>query len=170
MLKLRLLIAAAVFTVLGATTALTPVQANHIGPDVHYPNAAITPGWVATTDASVLCANSDEKPEAFKRVNLTRPQKLAVLAAYDISPDRISEYYIERFIPPALGGHQTDLRNLWPMPRSAEPSHAHKASLAAHLKHRVCKGEITAEQAQDTVRTDWVRGVAEMKSRRHRRA
>ena len=58
----------------------------------------------------------------------------------------------DHLIPLELGGHPTDLDNLWPQP--VDPAVA-KNTHGGRLKDRVCRGELSLETAQREILDTW---------------
>ncbi|CAB4133097.1 HNHc domain containing protein [uncultured Caudovirales phage] len=62
---------------------------------------------------------------------------------------------VDHLISLELGGSNDPL-NLWPQPYTGEPN-AHEKDLVENKLHSmVCSGQITLEQAQKQISTDWV--------------
>jgi hypothetical protein len=58
----------------------------------------------------------------------------------------------DHLVPLELGGHPTDLDNLWPQPVGPDVD---KNTHGGRLKDRVCRGEITLEIAQQEILDTW---------------
>lgn len=58
----------------------------------------------------------------------------------------------DHLIPLELGGHPTDVDNLWPQPVDASYV---KNAQGGRLKDRVCAGELQLAEAQATIVRDW---------------
>jgi hypothetical protein len=70
----------------------------------------------------------------------------------DLPPSAVEE---DHLIPLAVGGHPTDPRNLWPEPWDG-PDGAHAKDRVENALHRlVCSGQMSLEEAQRRIRTDW---------------
>jgi hypothetical protein len=68
-------------------------------------------------------------------------------------PGHLSDYTEDHYIPLELGGHPTDVRNLWPqLIREARM----KDKLENLLNRAVCGGRLTLTQAQRCLVPDWV--------------
>ncbi|HEX7550641.1 MAG TPA: hypothetical protein VF579_08715 [Candidatus Methylomirabilis sp.] len=85
----------------------------------------------------------------------TNALKLRQMAEYgiqDLPPSAVEE---DHLIPLAVGGHPTDPRNLWPEPWDG-PDGAHAKDRIENALHRLmCSGQMTLEEAQRRIRTDW---------------
>jgi hypothetical protein len=119
-----------------------------IGP-VSRPTLALTPGVVATTDATTVCAGPT-------RVTYSIPvsEQAAVFAAYAIPfPQVTTKYALDYLIPPTLGGAPVE-RNLWPA--STRPIGFHeKQQLDSRLRTLVCDGVLPLTQVQQELASDW---------------
>jgi hypothetical protein len=62
---------------------------------------------------------------------------------------------VDHLIPLELGG-SNDIKNLWPQPDDPRPGDAEKDSLENDLHARVCKGEISLDDAQKCIASNWV--------------
>jgi len=78
-----------------------------------------------------------------------KKQQIKVYGYRDTDP---SKYEEDHLISLELGGHPNDPRNLWP---ELGPSPNPKDSIENLLNKRICDGEITLEEAQRTISTDW---------------
>ncbi len=65
----------------------------------------------------------------------------------------IGGYEYDHFVPLELGGATNDPRNLWPEP-GASPNP--KDAVEDELNGRVCDGQMTLEQAQHAIVSNWV--------------
>jgi len=61
-------------------------------------------------------------------------------------------YEEDHLIPLSLGGHPNDPRNLWP---EAPPSPNGKDKVEDELHKKVCSGQMTLQEAQRIISTDW---------------
>lgn len=68
----------------------------------------------------------------------------------------VDDYELDHLISLELGGHPSDVRNLWMQPYAGPCNARDKDRLETRLKRLVCTGHITLHQAQHEVRTDWV--------------
>lgn len=125
--------------------------------DIYYPDRKLTPGDMVNISVADLC-----------KVGYTStvrhvPQALAkaVFKNYGIDYAKHSQYEVDHLISLELGG-SNDIKNLWPQ-KYCSSSTAGKTCFGArekdvvetNLHKRICKGEITVEQAQKIIVTDW---------------
>jgi hypothetical protein len=123
------------------------------------PSRSLTPGYVnpQVTQANIsktVCAVVYQKPERPDEAatNSMKRMQLAVLGPGQ-NPALFEENYL---IPPSLGGHVRDNRNLWPQPINAEWGPARKDRLDRRLHRLVCEHSLPLEQAQREIAKDWI--------------
>ena len=115
------------------------------------PDPACTPGSVVTRDSAQVCAagyaaGAGVVPESLKA---------DVYAAYGITNPVPGDYQIDHLVPLSLGG-SSDISNLWPNPVAPEPGYNEKDRVEAYLQQQVCSGNMSLEQAQEQIATNWV--------------
>jgi hypothetical protein len=131
------------------------VGAQHIGPNILYPNPELTPGVIESSDPNVVCHHGYSNKER----HVTESEKKAVFAEYHLKmPTREGLYEVDHFIPLCLGG-ANDIKNLWPEPAFTKPAGFHdKDKVEAFLCREACFGhKYTLQQAQEMIRDDWYR-------------
>lgn len=127
-----------------ATTTLT-------GPANLYPNHALTPGDVLTTDASLVCASGYSKSVR----NVPSKEKRQVYAEYNTPyPQPQGANEVDHFISLELGG-SNDIKNLWLEPALPTPGFHEKDKVENYLHQQVCSGAMTLVEAQREIATDW---------------
>lgn len=98
----------------------------------------------------VRAVNARLKKEVFKRYGITR--------------GHFKEYEVDHFISLELGGDNS-LENLFPQPyevyltvngKSLRMGAREKDVVETNLHRRICNGELTPEQAQEIIATNWV--------------
>ena len=79
-----------------------------------------------------------------------------VYAEYKVDPLR--DYYeVDHLVSLELGG-SNDVKNLWPQSYTTVPWNAHvKDKLENRLHREICDGIITITEAQEAIRTDWIK-------------
>jgi hypothetical protein len=83
--------------------------------------------------------------------------KLIQIQNYEYK-DRIPGNYEEdHIISLELGGHPTDLRNLWPQPYNSVCGARIKDKVETRLKNLVCSGKVGLREAQLAISKDWVK-------------
>ncbi|MGI9213350.1 MAG: hypothetical protein ACR2HF_12840 [Methylococcaceae bacterium] len=127
------------------------------------PDPAITPG---ATDPEVTADNIQEsickqKPISWSQAHLPPASWLEDMEKQQIEQYHYSDtsprhYHEDHLIPLSLGGHPTDIRNIWPQPLVAKWSARRKDYLEEVISRKVCKGEMTLNEAQDLFRTNWI--------------
>lgn len=85
-------------------------------------------------------------------VSYTNKLKMQQITAYGYTDKNPRDYEEDHLISLELGGNPTDPKNLWPEP-GASPNPKDKIENLCHEK--VCSGQITLEQAQQEIATDW---------------
>ena len=78
------------------------------------------------------------------------------LKLYGYTDGAVKHYQMDHLIPLSLGGHPTDLKNIWPQVLITKWSARRKDYLEEILHEKVCKGEISLKEAQEQVRTNWI--------------
>ena len=130
--------------------SLTP-SSTKAGPAYVYPNPALTPGAVLTTDASAICTPG--YASSVRDVSTATKEK--VYAEYGVSyPQPLGAYEVDHFIPLEIGG-SNDLTNLWPEPATPTPGFHQKDQFENFEHGQVCKGSISVAEAQRRMTSDW---------------
>lgn len=116
------------------------------------PNHAITPGSVRNVELAELCAMPDDDLDP-----VVPPEKQrAVFKAYGLDARASRAFQVDYLINPQLGGND-DVQNLWPEPYHATVWNAQaKDALETRLHGMVCSGQMSLEEAQRQIATDWV--------------
>jgi len=143
--------------------ALLLVSFNSFAADL--PNPAITPGATdpaATKD--VICVRgytSGTKADGTKVRNVSEATKLQAYRNYGIESnykgycDPKVGCEIDHLISLQLGG-SNDIKNLWPQSYAGEWNAHLKDGLENTLHSKVCKGEISLEEAQKAISSNWI--------------
>lgn len=124
------------------------------------PNPGLTPG---ATNATVTQANIRQtvcvkgytktiRPPAYYTNSLKKLQ----IRQYRYSDTNPRDYEEDHLIALSIGGNPTDEHNLWPQPRNSEWGADKKDQLEFVLYKMLCSGEITLQQAQHEMATDWI--------------
>ena len=112
-----------------------------------FPDAACTPGAVATASLAIVCHTSTRG-----RRQVSRDLRRAVFAEYGLSPHQPpGSYEVDHLIPLELGG-SNELANLWP---EIAPGFHDKDQIEDELHRRVCSGRMTLETAQKQIASNW---------------
>jgi hypothetical protein len=151
-MKLLSLLVAAVF--LGAG-----VPASAQAPDLTPPQGAINPQVTQANMATTICLTGWTRTIR-PPVSYTSTLKRKQMRDRHLT-GRMSDYEEDHYIPLELGGHPTDVRNLWPQPiREARM----KDKLERVLNRAVCGGRLTLTQAQRCLVPDWVACARRMRT------
>jgi hypothetical protein len=90
----------------------------------------------------------------------THHLKIEQIVEYGYADTHLSDYEEDHLIPLELGGSPTDPRNLWPEPLETsipDGGARFKDKVENHLHAQVCAGNLTLEEAQKEISTDWYR-------------
>jgi hypothetical protein len=68
----------------------------------------------------------------------------------------IGDYSEDHLIPLNLGGSPDDRGNLWPEPRTTYWSAQRKDDLEFYMYTRVCRGDLSLEQARGDIAANWI--------------
>jgi hypothetical protein len=100
-------------------------------------------GWTATV-----------RPSA----GYTSSLKARQIVQYGYQDRRKSSYEEDHLVSLELGGHPTDLRNLWPEPWNPDDGWGAevKDRLENALHRLVCQGRIPLAEAQAEIATNWI--------------
>lgn len=131
-----------------ATASPAPTPAVLSGP-IARPNHRLTPGVVATRDATVVC----QQPIHVKP-RMPYTEQRFVLSEYGIAISDEHNYGLDYLVPLQLGGADTQT-NLWPAPLSGALGYHEKEQLNYRLRTHVCQGDIPLDQAQQQMISDW---------------
>ncbi|HEV2806363.1 MAG TPA: hypothetical protein VGW57_15675 [Chthoniobacterales bacterium] len=106
------------------------------------PKPKLTPGRVAKSDK--------------ERAGVSLAMEQKVFARYRLPWASRAAFKIDHLIPAELGGADT-IDNLWPQSLRARPYGAERKELLAEvLRLKVARGNMTLEEAQELIRTDWI--------------
>lgn len=148
-------------------TATLPAGSCHTGPGGR-PDPVCTPGVTnpAVTQATIgqtICVKgwtaTVRPPQSF-----TGPLKVAQIRAYGYGDTNVGDYEEDHLLPLELGGAPSDVRNLWPQPRTQ--SGAKDADENAG-KAAVCSGQMTLDAAQAALLAKWGPSPSPSPSRGH---
>jgi hypothetical protein len=141
-----------------------PVE-TRIGPPDIYPDPVRTPG---ATNSEIKQDNIQENicnPHWSTKsirppVNYTNRLKIEQMHEYAEADTNPRDYEEDHLIPLEIGGNPTDPRNLWPEPYDTSISDGgarFKDKAEGYLHKQVCAGDLTLEEAQKEISTDWYR-------------
>lgn len=154
-------------------TCAQQARYGHSGPAL-LPDPFSTPGNVALSDQATVCA---KKWGADAR-HVTPKMKRDVYVAYGTAPGHgVCESKahtsksgslvregceIDHLISRELGGADSE-DNLWPQPYTHHPGAHEKDWLENELHREVCAREITLEEAQNEISSDWYKAYLKRK-------
>lgn len=121
------------------------------------PDRSCTPGVVAAdvrpdTRATTICKagwTATIRPPTSQ----TTPLERRLLAAYHQPPEP-ARFELDHLVPLSLGGHPTDVANLWPQLNDRAGGNT-KDDVEGVLQRAVCAGRVPLADAQVAIATDW---------------
>jgi hypothetical protein len=113
------------------------------------PNHRLTPGVIATRDATAVC----QQPIHVKP-RLTYAEQRFVMSEYGIAVADEHNWGLDYLVPLQLGGADTQA-NLWPAPLSGGLGYHEKEQLNYRMRTHVCQGDIPLDQTQQQMISDW---------------
>lgn len=124
------------------------------------PDPVLTPGAVRTTDKAEIC---DTKTSTVR--NVSGSLKLQVYRRYGMpgpsgtfpGTDVQGPWEVDHLISLELGG-SNDITNLWPESYSQAMGAHQKDRYENYLHKQVCSGQMSVEDAQRQIATDWMAG------------
>ena len=130
-------------------------------PDRRYTPGAIDQRVTQDNIHNTVCIKgyTDQVRPDKQYTNRLKRQQLRQFAYADQNP---KNYEQDHLIPLNIGGNPTDTRNLWPQPRVGEWSADKKDDLEFVIYKMVCHGEISLQQAQSMMATDWIQAYKEL--------
>jgi len=116
------------------------------------PDPKFTPGSVRQASLSELCASNDE--EVVRSVSGSLQDK--IFEEYGIKGRPATDFEVDYLITPGLGGSD-DPSNLWPEPHSNGVWNSYvKDQLEDHLHRMVCARQVSLNEAQRDIATNWI--------------
>ena len=118
-----------------------------------YPDKTLTPGVTRPVTMNELCTPNSTKAAR----NVTEAMKKEVFERYGFVKGKYKpgDYEIDHFISLELGG-SNDIKNLWPQPYAGEWGARKKDVVETALHRCICNAQLSVEQAQHIIVTDWV--------------
>ena len=139
-------------------------QPKHIGPDVLYPDPALTSGLADTLDFNNLTASYDGQTYSQAHRNVSAGEKQEVCKEYPkncTAPKEIDHFY------PLCAGGSNDIKNLWAEP-AVNPWNGKdfgfhtKDTLEAWVCTQIKAGKLDPKVAYQKMTTDWVKFYLEV--------
>jgi hypothetical protein len=114
------------------------------------PDPDVTPGAIFD-DVTAVDVCDAHYTQGIRQPRYNR--KVEAFAGYGISIHDRDRYQVDHLVPISLGGSNA-VENIWPQPVDA-PGAAEKDALEVQLHALVCSQQLTLEQAQQAIATDW---------------
>jgi hypothetical protein len=134
----------------GALMLASPALAE--SPAIAYPDPALTPGAVRTTDHREICSADTSSLR-----HGSRARSDLIYGRYGIARSDRMQFTLDHLVPLEIGGADV-IENLWPEPRRSLAGgwdDIRKDQLERRLAILICSGQIPAQEAQEAIRTDW---------------
>jgi hypothetical protein len=93
--------------------------------------------------------------------NVPASEKDAVYAEYGITQHSTGEYEVDHFVSLELGG-SNDISNLFPEAANPTPGFHEKDKVENYLHDQMCQGNLTLQEAQIQIATNWLAVYARM--------
>jgi hypothetical protein len=138
---------------IGKQTKMTGCVSDGVLPDSACTPGAIDPKVTEQLVNGTICVSgysSDVRPSS----SVTNKIKVSQLLAYGF-PDTMSDYELDHLISLELGGCPDCVANLWPEPYNIAMGARQKDKVENYLHKEVCNGDMTLEEAQTQIATDW---------------
>jgi hypothetical protein len=134
-----------------------------IGPPDIYPDPARTPGATnpdVTPDniQETICDPNWSTKSIRPPVSYTNRLKAEQMQEYAHADTNPKDYEEDHLIPLEIGGNPSDPRNLWPEPYETsipDGGARFKDKAENYLHKQVCAGNLTLDQAQKEIASDW---------------
>lgn len=123
-------------------------------PDPKCTPGAIDPSVTQNNIKNTICVPGYTKTVR-PQVSYTNPLKIKLMKSYGFTDSR-SNYEFDHLIPLAIGGHPTDVKNLFPEPGYGQYNFHIKDRFENYLHRAVCNGSIRLSDAQKEIATDWI--------------
>jgi hypothetical protein len=123
-------------------------------PDPKCTPGAINPSVTQNNIKNTICVH-DYTKTIRPPVSYTTPLKIKLMRSYGFTDSR-SNYELDHLIPLAVGGHPTDVKNLFPEPGYGQYNFHIKDRFENYLHRAVCNGSISLSEAQKQIANDWI--------------
>ncbi len=123
-------------------------------PDPKCTPGAINPSVTQDNIKNTICVPGYAKTIR-PAVSYTTPLKIKLMRSYGFTDSR-SNYELDHLIPLAVGGHPTDVKNLFPEPGYGQFNYHMKDRFENYLHKAVCNGSISLFQAQKQIANNWI--------------
>jgi hypothetical protein len=116
-----------------------------------------TPGGVAAVSLQKLCTPG--YTASVRNVPLSAKKRACELYGIPAAHCNGKEVEIDHLISLEIGG-SNDIKNLWPQPYMPVPGAREKDQLENWLHRQVCEGNMSLQNAQRGISTNWYQGYA----------
>jgi len=123
-------------------------------PDPKCTPGAINPSVTQNNIKNTICVPGYTKTVR-PPVSYTTPLKIKLMKSYGFTDSRFN-YEFDHLIPLEVGGHPTDVKNLFPEPGYGKYNFHIKDRFENYLHDQVCRGSIRLSEAQKEIATDWI--------------
>ncbi|MGW5660014.1 hypothetical protein ACWEWG_07915 [Streptomyces sp. NPDC003758] len=130
-------------------------------PDPSCQPGALNPDVTQDTIDSTICVSgwtATVRPSSSYTTALKKKQ----IVEYGYSDTSASDYEEDHFVPLELGGAPRSELNLWPEPHYGDETSADKDVVENKLKKAVCAGDVSLEDAQNAIITDWTTALSSL--------
>jgi hypothetical protein len=123
-------------------------------PDPTCTPRAINPSVTQDNIKDTICVSGYTK-KVRPPTSYTTPLKTKLMKSYGFTDSRFN-YEFDHLIPLEVGGHPTDVKNLFPEPGYGQYNFHIKDRFENYLHDHVCRGSIRLSEAQKEIATDWI--------------
>ncbi|MCC5480453.1 hypothetical protein ACFV2N_12290 [Streptomyces sp. NPDC059680] len=157
-----LALAAAGLTVTTGTAHAASCSQDYLPlPDPACTPGALNPDVTQDTIDSTICVSgwtATVRPPSSYTTALKKQQ----IVEYGYSDTNPSDYEEDHFLPLELGGAPRSAENLWPEPHYGTETSANKDTVENKLKRAVCAGDVSLDDAQNAIMTDWTTALSSL--------
>jgi hypothetical protein len=140
-----------------SSSSAIPIACHIVGgglPDPKCTPGAINPSVTQDNIKNTICVPGYTKTVR-PPVSYTTPLKIKLMKSYGFTDSR-SNYEFDHLIPLEVGGHPTDVKNLFPEPGYGQYNFHVKDRFENYLHKAVCNGFMSLSEAQKEIATDWI--------------
>jgi hypothetical protein len=123
-------------------------------PDPKCTPGAINPSVTQDNIKDTICVPGYTKTVR-PPTSYTTPLKTKLMKSYGFTDSRFN-YEFDHLIPLEVGGHPTDVKNLFPEPGYGQYNFHIKDRFENYLHDQVCRGSMGLSEAQREIATDWI--------------
>lgn len=123
-------------------------------PDPNCTPGATNPSITQNNIKNTICVSGYTKTVR-PSVSYTAPLKRKLMHSYGFT-DSPSNYELDHLISLEIGGHPTDVKNLFPEPGYGQYNFHIKDRFENYLHHQVCNGAMSLSEAQNEIATNWI--------------